>query len=135
MRKLMIALGATTAALVAVPAAAKHGDDGRDRYGYGYQNQNLAQTIDRRIDRLGQRIQRAAQRNTISRNEERRLVEELRRIDYLNDRYRQNGLSQREAYDLQQRLERLQQQIREDRKDGRRYNDGRYDDGRYGDDD
>lgn len=128
MRKLMISLAVTTAALVAVPAAAQYQDYGR--YDQRY-NQGQTQNIQDRIQRLNQRIQRASQRGTITRHESQRLYNELRRIDYLYNRYRQNGISQRESYDLQNRLQNLQQQVREDRRDGRRYDDrdGRYNDG------
>ena len=124
MRKLLISTALAAVALSAAPASAQYRDYGRNQ-GYGYNQQGG--NFDQRIDRIGQRIENAAQRGAISRGEYRRLINELRRVDILHDRYRQNGLSQREADDVRYRLQNLQQQVREDRQDGRRYDDRRYD--------
>ena len=107
-------------AAAAAPASAQYRDYGRQQ-GYGY-NQ-AGGNLDQRIDRIGERIERAFQNRAITRNEYRRLSYDLGRINGLHDRYRQNGLSQREADDIRNRLQNVQQQIREDRQDGR---NGRY---------
>ena len=127
MRKVLIPTVLAAVALSAAPASAQYRDYNRQGYGYNQAGGNL----DQRIDRIGQRIENAAQRGAISRNEYRRLINELGRIDGLHDRYRHNGLSPREADDIRYRLQNLQQQVREDRQDGRRYDDRRYDDRRY----
>ena len=125
MRKLLISTALAAVVLTAAPASAQYNNYNR---GYGY---NQGGNFDQRISNLGQRIDRAYQRRAITSNEARRLTNELRRIDRLYDDYRRNGLSQREAENIRYRLQNLQQQIREDRQDGRRHNDGRYDDRRY----
>jgi len=120
MRKLLISTALAAVALSAAPASAQYRDNG---YGYN-QGYGSGGNIDQRIDRLGDRIERAYQRRAISNNEYRRLRGRLFQIDRRYDQYRYNGLSQREFQDVQYRLQNLRQQIREDRHDGRRYNDG-----------
>jgi hypothetical protein len=53
----------------------------------------------------------------------------VEQIDRLQDRYARNGLSQREYFELQNRVQNLRQQLRYERQEGRgdRYND-RWDD-------
>lgn len=131
MRKLLISTALAAVALSAAPASAQYRDYDRNReYGYN-QGYGRGGNIDQRIDRLGERIERAYQRRAISGNEYRNLRNRLVQIDRRYDQYRYNGLSQREFADIQNRLQDLQQQIREDRQDGRRYDDRRYDERRY----
>lgn len=132
MRKLLISTALAAVALSAAPASAQYRDYNRQGYNQGY---GRGGNVEQRIDRLADRIERAYQRRAISANEYRRLRERLSQIDRRYDQYRYNGLSQRELQDIQYRLQNLQQQIREDRQDGRRYDDRRYDDRRYDRDD
>ena len=150
MRKFIIGLVIASTAALSVPAAAQYrnanpynyppshplhpNNQGRQQGGYGY-NEGQTQQIAQRIDRLGQRIDNLSQRGAISRGEANRLSRELEQVDRLYDRYARNGLTQNESYDLQRRLQNVQQQLREDRQDGRNYdNNGRYDDDRRYDD-
>ena len=137
MRKLItLAVLASTGALAAPAAAQYHdpyrgGDYGRyDEYGRYDQGYGYGQTrqVEQRLYRLRERIGRLSQRGAVSRSESYRLQRELYNIERRYADYARNGLSQRELYDIQVRIERLQQQIREDRRDGRRYDDRRYDD-------
>jgi hypothetical protein len=65
---------------------------------------------------LRERIQRVSQRGRVSPREAYRLQRDSSdRARYAD--FARNGLSQRESYDIQQRLQNLQQQIREDRQD------------------
>ncbi len=127
MFKLVIpAILASTVALAAPAAAQYRGDyDSRyatDRhYNAGYSD---ARQIRRQIDQMIDRIHRAEDRDMISKREEDRLMREARHIKFLYHRYRGNGLSGREAHELQSRLHALRQQFRFERHDGRR--DGRW---------
>lgn len=128
MRKLLISTALAAVALSAAPASAQYRDyDRNDGYGHN-QGYGRGGNIDQRIDRVGERIERAYQRRAISGNEYRRLTQRLSQIDRRYNQYRYNGLSQRELEDIQYRLQNLQQQVREDRQDGRRYDDRRYND-------
>lgn len=116
MRTILISTALAAVALSAAPASAQYRDYNRQQ-GYGY-NQ-AGGNLDQRIDRIGERIERARQNRAITQNEYRRLSYDLGRINGLHDSYLRNGLSQREADDIRGRLQNLQQQIREERQDGR----------------
>lgn len=145
MRKLIVsALMASTFA-IAAPASAQYqqpyGDNGNYRsqnYGnypsqnYGYQQQG--RQLQQQIYQLRERIQRVSQRGAVSRNEAIRLQRELYQIERRYNQFARNGISRKEEYDLRSRIQNLRQQIREDRRDGRGYNDGHGNDGRYHDD-
>jgi hypothetical protein len=120
MRKLLIpAIALAAVAAAASPATAQYrgGYDPRPAYGY---NQNDGRDIVAQIRQLGQQIDRSYQRNRITRNEARRLSNELNRIENRFRDYRRGGISAREHHDLQSRIQNLRAQIREDRHDGRR---------------
>jgi chromosome segregation ATPase len=122
MRKfLLISAAAVSAIAATAPASAQYrgGYDPRPAYG---QNYNNGGDIVAQLRQLDQRIARSFERGRITRNEARRLSNETRRIENRFRDYRRGGLSQREHYDLQQRIQQLRAQIREDRNDGRRYN-------------
>ena len=131
MRKFIIDLALASTAAMAAPAAAQYQDSYRDRgYGYGQQGRQLEQ----RIYQLRERIQRVTQRGAVSRNEAIRLQRELNLIERRYQQFVRNGLTRQETYDIEQRIRNLRQQIREDRQDGRRYQDDRrYDDRGYDD--
>lgn len=150
MRKFIIAtLALASTAAMAAPAAAQYQDRygdrgyGDDRYGqnYGY---GQGRQIEQQIYQLRQRIQRVSRRGAVSRNESFRLQRQLEQIERRYDQYARNGINWNEQYDLQQRIQNLRAQIREDRQDGRRYqslergyqdDDDRYYDRRRGRDD
>lgn len=139
MKKLMTALLAVSAIAAAAPAVAQdysrgsdRGDDrgydrGDDRRGddrdgrYGNGRDNLRQDY----DRLAQRITRAQRNRTISYREADRLNQQLRVVRQMDRRYRMSDgrLSRWERTDLEQRVSRLERQIRSERRDGddRRY--------------
>lgn len=127
MFKLVIpAIMASTVALAA-PAAAQYRGDYDSRYSdsrhynAGYSD---ARQIRSQIDQMIDRIHRAEDRDMISKREEDRLMREARQIQRLYHRYRGNGLTRREAHELQSRIHNLRQQFRFERRDGRR--DGRW---------
>lgn len=135
MRKFVVSAALASTVALAAPAAAQYQEPYRGGYGYGrYDNYGYQQTrqIEQRLYRLRERIQRVSQRGAVSRKESYRLQRDLDKIERRYSDYARNGLSQQEVYDLQRRIQDLQEQIREDRRDGRRYDDSRYDDGYYG---
>ena len=109
MRKFLISTVLLSTVMVAAPASAQV------NRGYGHQGQN----IERQLDQLEQRIDNMRDRRLISRNEAIRLSRQAEQIDRLHDRYRRNGLTQREHWDLQNRIQNLRQQVRYERREGR----------------
>ena len=122
MRKfLLISAAAVSAIAATAPASAQYrgGYDPRPAYGHGYSN---GSDIVAQLRQIDQRIAQAFQRGRITRNEARRLSNESNRIENRFRDYRRGGLSQREHHDLQQRIQHLRGELREDRQDGRRNN-------------
>jgi Spy/CpxP family protein refolding chaperone len=120
MRKfILIAAAALSAIAATAPASAQYrgGYDPRPAFGHGYGN---GSDIIAQLRQIDQRIAQSFQRGRITRNEARRLSNETMRIENRFRDYRRGGLSQREHYDLQQRIRNLREQLREDRHDGPR---------------
>lgn len=76
--------------------------------------------INRRQDQLARYIEDGVRRGSLSRWEARNLRGELNEIARLEARYRYNGLSRGERFDLDRRMDRLEMQIRHDRTDNDR---------------
>jgi ribosomal protein S15P/S13E len=72
----------------------------------------------REVDRIEQRIQRSYQRRAISQREAQRLSREASDVRQRILRSGRDGLSQREFYALQSRVNQLQHHLREERRDG-----------------
>lgn len=85
------------------------GNHGDDRRGH--------QSINQRQQRLDWRIDRGLRDGTLSHREARRLREEFRQVAYLEMHYRQGGLSGWERADLDRRFDRLEYQVRRERRD------------------
>jgi len=133
MRKVILTVAAAASALaIATPAAAQYypappppgygqGGYGQGGYGqgYGYNNRyGAVRSLQARVDRLQQRIARFDSRDRISEREARRLREESRDIErYLRNSAR-NGLNQREYASVDYRIQRLEQRIYRDARDG-----------------
>ena len=141
-RTILPALAATVAATaIAAPVAAQsygYGHDRQDqgRYEQGQYGQDRYdrharpdtrsdwgdgrhgyQSINQRQQRLDWRIDRGLRDGSLSQREARRLREEFREIAYLEMRYRADGLSGRERADLDRRFDRLEYQVRRERRD------------------
>jgi hypothetical protein len=132
MRKLLITLAATSAALVAAaPASAQGyyggGYDQRGHYGYPG-DRGLVQRFNQQIGNLQNRIERLAERRAISPGEYRSLRNHSAELRQRLHRFAYNGLSRGEVQDIADRIDNLRERIRDERRDGRR---DRYDDG-YG---
>lgn len=110
MRKFLIS--ALVLASVSAPALAQ------PRGGYDG-NRNRFAGIERQIDQIEQQIDRLRDRRLISSNEAQRLARQAEQIDRLHDRYRRNGLSEREHHELQQRIQGLRQRLQSERREGR----------------
>jgi hypothetical protein len=111
MKTLAIALAAATV-LSAGAASAQP---------YGYARGDRWMSINERQARLDQRIEQGLRNGQLTRGEAYRLRREFRRIAYLENRYRSNGLSGWERADLDRRFDALSAQIRSERHDGDRY--------------
>lgn len=94
-------VAASVLAATALPAAAS---------AHGYSINDRQAQLDRRID-IG------VQRHTLTRAEAAHLRRELHRVERLEYRYRQNGLSRWEISDLDRRMDALSRQIRIERLD------------------
>jgi Spy/CpxP family protein refolding chaperone len=129
MRKLLITLAATSAALVAAAPASAQGyyGGGHGQYGqrghYGYPgDRGLIQRFDQQISNLQQRIERSAQRRLISPGEYRSLRNHSAELRQRLHRFAYNGLSRGEVQDIADRIDNLRERIRDERRD--RYDDG-----------
>ena len=134
MRKFLIsaAVVASTVA-IASPAAAQWAQSAPQGYGYGYQN-NYGQTrrLEVRIQQVRNQIRQLDRRNILSSREANRLDREARSLQYRVRQLGYNGLNQRERYDIERRIARLEQNVRYQANDGnRRYSQNGYGNG-YG---
>ena len=92
------------------------GYDGYDRdYGYGYDR-----GIQQRKFQLERRVERLAQRGAINRAEYRMFRRLFQHVDGLQRQYSRNGLNQWERRELNAQLDRIQHNIRVERRENRR---------------
>ena len=134
MRKFFIsaALLASTVA-VAAPASAQWAQPQPQGYAYGYQG-NYGQTrrLEVRIQQIRQQIRQLDRRNILSNREANRLDAEARSLQYRVRQLGYTGLNQRERYDIDRRIARLEWNVRRQANDGnRRYGQNQYGNG-YG---
>ena len=141
MRKYMIALAATGAALVAAtPAAAQYYPQPQPGYGapygnaYGYYNNwGQVRALQARLDRIERQINRLDRRDRIGERSADRLRYEANRLEQRLRFSARGGLNPYEMNDIQIRIARLEQRVQFafNQGDGRwgryGYNDGRYD--------
>ena len=122
MRKVLITVAAAASALaVAAPASAQY-YPAPQGYGYGYNNNyGGVRGLQVRIDRLQQRIAQFDNRDRISEREARRLREESRDIERRLRKSARNGLNRQEYASITTRIQRLEQRIVRDARDGNRY--------------
>lgn len=110
MRKVLLSLAALTVVASAAPASAQG-------YGRGYDDRSW-QPVERRLDRLQDRIQRGVESGRLTRREAQGLRAEFRDLVQRERGYSRNGLTWQERADLDARFERLNQRIRYERRDG-----------------
>lgn len=107
MKKLIVSLAAVaTVAGMAAPAAAQH-----------YGRHDGWQSINQRQDRIERRIDRGIRQGDLTRREASRLREDFRHIVRLEAHYRHDGLTRWERADLDRRFDRLEAQLRFERRD------------------
>jgi hypothetical protein len=123
-KKALLSLLAASAVAIATPTLAQSYGHGRghDRgYDHGYNggwNGGGNGGLNGEQARLAQRVDRAAYRGTISRREAQNLRWQLDEVQRLSWRYGRDGYSRWERNDLENRLDRIRYQLREDRRDG-----------------
>ncbi len=119
MRKLLVSVAIATATIAAVPAAAQYQPAG---WSHQRQTPRAINQLDRQLDQLEHRIQRAAQRRTISYREAASLRRDAMQIRNRLHRASRHGINRREFAQLQTQVNRLEQRIRHERRDrdGRR---------------
>lgn len=112
MRKLILAATVAAFAIPAVPASAQMWKP----------QANLHREIQRDINQLENRIDRAQQRRTISQREAFGLRRQAVGLQHLYERYARNGLNRVEVAQLETGVNRIQTQLRLERRDwdGRR---------------
>ncbi|HEX2763119.1 MAG TPA: hypothetical protein VHM92_04640 [Allosphingosinicella sp.] len=132
MKTILFSAAAIAALATATPASAQLGDIvQREILRQGVQNL-LGGNGSSRVGQLDDRIQRAYQRGEISQQEASALHREYLELREIERDYRRGGLSRNERYDLERRIDRLEQRIQDARND----RDGSYDrDGRWDRDD
>ncbi len=129
-KKALLSLLAASAVAIATPTLAQ--DYGRDRdrdhggYGQGHNNNGDYNGgwngggnggLNGEQAQLAQRIDRAAYSGRISRREAASLRYQLQEYQRVEWRYRRDGLSGWERRDLQNRLDRIRRDLREERRD------------------
>lgn len=129
MKKILLAMTAATALCAGVPAQAQLGDIIGGIFGGG--------GYDSRLRQLEQRIENGMQRGTIDRGEADRLWSALQDLRARESQYDDNGYTQEERYDLDQRTADLDRRISaaerggSDGNYGGGYNGGGYNGGGY----
>ena len=130
-KKALLSLLAASAVAIATPTLAQDYGRGHDRgggYGQGHNGGGYnggwnGGGLNGDQARLAQRIDRAAYSGRISRREAQNLRSQLDDYQRLEWRYRRDGLSNWERRDLQARLDRIEYNLRDERRDrdGRRW--------------
>ena len=141
MRKFLIsaALMASTVA-VAAPAAAQWYPQqpaygyGQQPYGnaYGYNNYGQVRRLQVRIDQIQRQIVRLDRRNILSNREAGRLRAESRNLEQRLRYVGRNGLSGREGYDIERRIQQLEYRSQREARDGNNWRGDRYGNNGYG---
>lgn len=120
-KKMMIPALVLAAASVAVPAAASaqsYGhNQGPNRPPVAAPGHNNWQSINQRQAQLERRIDQGVRNGQLSRREATRLRSEFNSLARLETQYRRGGLSAWERNDLDRRFDRLEAQIRAERRD------------------
>ena len=116
MRKILVSLAAAGAALaIASPASAQY-YPGQPygapyAYGYGFNNYGQVRSLQYRIDRIEQQINRLDRYNRIGDGAADRLRREANRLEDRLHRAARYGLNPYEANDIQVRIARLEQRV------------------------
>jgi len=127
MRKLLVSVAMATATLAAVPAAAQYGqndrhwedrrDDRRGDYRHNGPSRQAVSQLIRQLNEVDVRIDRQARRGAISQREAFALNRQANQIRNRLNRAGRNGLSGREFAELRVAVNRLEQNLRLERRD------------------
>ncbi|MEO6247567.1 MAG: hypothetical protein ABIO85_03155 [Sphingomicrobium sp.] len=135
MRKLLIgAAFAASALTAAAPAAAqyypqrpqygyKQPQYGQQQYGYAQNNYGQTRVLYARVDQIRQQIRVLDRRNILSQREAYRLDIEAQQLRQRLQQLSYGGLNPNERYDIERRIQRLEQAVRYNASD----RNGRYD--------
>lgn len=117
MRKVLLSVGLATVALTATPAAAQG-------FGWDRGNAQYRDGASQELWRLSQRVDRGIQRGDLTRREADYFRREIAQLRYLDQRFSYGGYNWRERQQLDQRIDRLRDRLRfERRDDDRRWDD------------
>ena len=120
MRKFLISAALVSATIVAAaPASAQWARPVPQGNAYGYNNQGQVRRLEVRVDQIRRQIERLDRRNIISDREARRLAEDARDLDRRINMLARNGFNNRDRYEVERRLARLEQRLQRDVNDGR----------------
>ena len=123
MRKFILsaALLASTVA-VAAPASAQWAPPAPNGNAYGYNN-NYGQVrrLQARVQHVRNEIRQLDRRNILSEREARRLDQDAREIQYRIQRLGNNGINNRERYEIERRVDRLERNVQREARDYNRY--------------
>lgn len=117
MRKIILGIAATGAALIAAaPASAQYypqpyGNGGYASNGYGYNNFGQVRALQARIDAVQRQIRFLDRRDMVGDDRADRLRDEANQIDRKLRRSARNGLNPYEARDINVRIARLEQRV------------------------
>ena len=121
MRKFLITTALVTATLAsAAPAAAQWAPRVPQGNAYGYNNQGQVRRLEARVDQIRRQIRQLDRRNILSDREAARLSEEARDLDRRINMLARNGFNQRDRFEVERRIARLEQRLQRDANDGRR---------------
>lgn len=127
LKLLAAALASALALGAAAPANAQHYD------GYRHYDHPYGERSGYQLERLRQTLREGVRSGAVNRWEARQLFPELRHLSDLRERYLDTrGMSEREAYDLRQRIRDFRFDVRDAVWDGRGY--GQYRERDYGGD-
>jgi hypothetical protein len=116
-KKMMVPALVLAAASVAVPAAAQSYGPNHGPNRPPVASHNNWQSIAQRQAQLDRRIDQGVRSGQLTRREATRLRSELNSLARLETQYRRGGLSAWERNDLDRRFDRLEAQIRAERRD------------------
>ena len=132
MRKFVIAAALAASALTAAAPAAAQWAPPPYGHAYGYNNYGQVRRLQARVDQLQRQIVRLDRRDILNKREARHLLGESRDLERRLHHSARNGLSGREAYAIERRIQRLEYRIQREARDGNRYGRWGYNDYRGG---
>lgn len=120
MRKYFITMAvAASVVTFSAPSTAQYSQL-NPRSHYGQNNYGQVRNLEVRIDAIQRQIERLVRRSVLSNHEARKLSSEARNIEHRLDRAARSGLNRWERSDINQRIYRLEQNVRREANDRNR---------------